>query len=360
MTQLTLTLTNPITPGTSGSVPSSGSIDSTSYWPTPSTNMTDYYNAFWSGTDSTNNTFTVTKVDTPYKWTQTDPGKPFIAATPASTSFSFAPANSKTPDNTLGTTSYVGNAGMYLFKDDTSSSGSGTKLTCTISGFAISGTTIASAGSGYQANATINLTVSDPLGGNGGVVQVTTDGTGAVNKVVQVIQGGNGYVPPTGSTTLTADTVPQNNNSNSGFSSGPFFADSKTRLNEITDGTSNTLAFGETLGGPEIGPPTYANSWMAIGVLPTYWDCQTPSTWFTFGSNHPGFVNFAFCDGSVRGISKVVSTDKYSSTSNPPAVPPDPPAAYGSAHWRNFQLLGGMNDNQTIDWSTLGGGASGN
>ena len=141
---------------------------------------------------------------------------------------------------------------------------------------------------------------------------------------------------------------------NAGFATGPFFADSKTRLTDITDGTSNTLAFGEALGGSESGPPTYNLTWVGTGVLPTYWDCQTPSTWFTFGSNHPGVVNFAFCDGSVRGISKVKATDKSS------IPPPNPPAAINSPRWVAFQLLGGMSDNKTPDWSQLGTGAAGN
>ena len=70
--------------------------------------------------------------------------------------------------------------------------------------------------------------------------------------------------------------------------------------------------------------PTYGLTWMAAGVLPSYWDCQTPPQWFTFGSNHPGIVNFAFCDGSVRSITTVRATDPIA---NPPASPADPPAA---------------------------------
>ncbi len=132
------------------------------------------------------------------------------------------------------------------------------------------------------------------------------------------------------------------------FSNGPLFPDSKTRITEITDGTSNTLFFGEALGGSESGPPTYGLTWMGTGVLPSYWDCQTPATWFTFGSNHPGVVNFAFCDGSVRAMPKVAATDKSS------IPPPDPPAAANTPRWTAFQLLAGMTDNTAADLKELG------
>jgi prepilin-type processing-associated H-X9-DG protein len=139
-----------------------------------------------------------------------------------------------------------------------------------------------------------------------------------------------------------------NNAINRIFSNGPFFADSAIRIAQITDGTSNVLLFGEALGGPETGPPTYGLTWMGAGVLPTYWDCQTPSTWFTFGSNHPAVVNFAFCDGSVRSISKIRATDP---TTIPP---PDPPGGTNSPRWVTFQFLGGINDNATPDFSLVG------
>ena len=87
---------------------------------------------------------------------------------------------------------------------------------------------------------------------------------------------------------------------------------------------------------------------MGAGVLPTYWDCQTPATWFTYGSNHAGMVNFAFCDGSVRSITKVQATDQSS------MPPPDPPTGQGTARWNAFQYLAGMKDGVTPDSTQLG------
>ena len=66
------------------------------------------------------------------------------------------------------------------------------------------------------------------------------------------------------------------------------------------------IAFGEALGGSQIfGTPTHTLTWMGAGVMPSYWDCQSPPTYFTFGSPHVGVVNFAFCDGSVRAITTI-------------------------------------------------------
>ncbi len=145
-----------------------------------------------------------------------------------------------------------------------------------------------------------------------------------------------------------------NGPANGGFSDGPYYADSTTRITDISDGTSNTLAFGEALGGSEAGQPTYGLTWMGTGAMPSYWDCQTPAMWFTFGSAHSDLVNFAFCDGSVRGITKVQATDKSA------IPPPDPPAAMGTPRWTAFQNAAGTKDGNTPDWNQLGSAAAGN
>ena len=253
VTQITLSQT--IAAGTSANVGSAGTF--ANGWGKPSQTLSDYYNAFWTNEDTP--VYTLTTVTTPYTYVETQAATSGSPAIPAKYTFTFTAG-----DTPMGPTNYLGNAGMYYFNYDTSSSGSGA------------------------------------------------------------------------------------------FSAGPYYADSVTRLTDISDGTSNTIAFGEALGGSENEAPTYGLTWMGTGVMPSYWDCQTPAMWFTFGSNHPGVVNFAFCDGSVRSITKVTATDK---TSIPP---PDPPAAAGTPRWTAFQSVAGMTDGKTPDWNPLGSGAAGN
>jgi hypothetical protein len=71
------------------------------------------------------------------------------------------------------------------------------------------------------------------------------------------------------------------------------------------DGTANTLMFGEysTTAAKLAGEnPTRAHSWMGCGGLPTaYWG-SAPAGWYLFSSSHTGIINFAYGDGSVRGL----------------------------------------------------------
>ena len=109
---------------------------------------------------------------------------------------------------------------------------------------------------------------------------------------------------------------------------GPYFVDSKTKLTDITDGTSNTVAFGETLGG---NGTDYRASWMGIGALPSAWGTIDPPWWGAFGSKHSGVVMFSNCDGSVVSMRKIgKDTDWF------------------SARWYNQQRRCGMSDGQTI------------
>jgi prepilin-type N-terminal cleavage/methylation domain-containing protein/prepilin-type processing-associated H-X9-DG protein len=76
------------------------------------------------------------------------------------------------------------------------------------------------------------------------------------------------------------------------------------------DGASNTLMFGEWLMNQETGPRTKAPCWIGAGTLPVgYGTAPVESTavrdgWWVFSSRHPGFVQFAYGDGSVRAIKK--------------------------------------------------------
>jgi prepilin-type N-terminal cleavage/methylation domain-containing protein/prepilin-type processing-associated H-X9-DG protein len=78
----------------------------------------------------------------------------------------------------------------------------------------------------------------------------------------------------------------------------------------ISDGTSNTLMFGETVGSGKATTPTgeiqakVAWSWISAGARPTFDGLQNSADriFGSFSSSHSGVVNFAFCDGSVRVV----------------------------------------------------------
>jgi prepilin-type N-terminal cleavage/methylation domain-containing protein/prepilin-type processing-associated H-X9-DG protein len=102
---------------------------------------------------------------------------------------------------------------------------------------------------------------------------------------------------------------------------GIFANRSDTSLAEITDGASNTMLFGEGLGGVTEtagGASTVRRSswaWVGIGGLGSGYGFAFSGTgpkpppgggdWYQFGSYHD-VVNFAFADGSVRPISKLI------------------------------------------------------
>ncbi|MFO0936816.1 MAG: DUF1559 domain-containing protein [Gemmataceae bacterium] len=93
------------------------------------------------------------------------------------------------------------------------------------------------------------------------------------------------------------------------FYRGIYYPNSKTKLTSITDGTSNTLGFGETLGGNGVSKD-FNLAWAGSGSMPVAWGLKTPATsqWYTFSSRHTGLVNFAMCDGSVHGINMNIDT----------------------------------------------------
>ena len=81
---------------------------------------------------------------------------------------------------------------------------------------------------------------------------------------------------------------------------------SETKFGSISDGLSNTVAFGENRGGfsgtaPDLLPATFG--WLSAPTIPA------SSTWllgednyYEFSSNHTGICNFVIGDGAVRSV----------------------------------------------------------
>jgi prepilin-type N-terminal cleavage/methylation domain-containing protein/prepilin-type processing-associated H-X9-DG protein len=109
---------------------------------------------------------------------------------------------------------------------------------------------------------------------------------------------------------------------------GPFYGGSAVRLSGVTDGTSQTIAFGERGHGYFSGDALLTFHWWTSGFLPDTQFCTLypmnpqrkvrgedaygPDFPVAFGmsasSFHPGGCNFAFLDGSVRFLKDTIDT----------------------------------------------------
>jgi prepilin-type N-terminal cleavage/methylation domain-containing protein/prepilin-type processing-associated H-X9-DG protein len=103
-----------------------------------------------------------------------------------------------------------------------------------------------------------------------------------------------------------------------------------------TDGASNTLLFGETIGGKAVPPRDYEFTWMGAGALPTGFGLAENDTVDAsmFSSRHTGVVQFCWADGSVRGIRR--------------------PAAPMTDAYNNYIAASGWKDSKQIDLTVLG------
>ncbi len=87
----------------------------------------------------------------------------------------------------------------------------------------------------------------------------------------------------------------------------------------VMDGTSNTVMYGEGLGGSGVGARDFVWSWIGGICMPTYWGLSpatTPSGWYQFSSRHATVVQFVYGDGSVRGLRFNPRTDGANAFTN--------------------------------------------
>lgn len=128
---------------------------------------------------------------------------------------------------------------------------------------------------------------------------------------------------------------------------GPYYPNSKTKIESISDGTSNTIAFGESLAGTLFGGRSFKSSWGGAGALRSAYGVPTDqnANWYTWSSRHAAVVQFTMCDGSVRSISKFGGL-KCDSPGVNCAV--DNPR---TATDNNFIFLSGMTDGSVINES---------
>ncbi|MFL5242542.1 MAG: DUF1559 domain-containing protein [Gemmataceae bacterium] len=139
---------------------------------------------------------------------------------------------------------------------------------------------------------------------------------------------------------------------------GPFTRNSTNKITDCTDGTSNTIGFGETLASVNIGGRDFRLSWFGAGCLGGRRDVGDPSNRTSFSSRHTAVVNFGFMDGSVRAIKKTGPwiTNNYvwgredDSSSNPPQ---SWTTSATNSHWLAFMSALGMQDGTVTDWTQL-------
>lgn len=136
---------------------------------------------------------------------------------------------------------------------------------------------------------------------------------------------------------------------------GLFHRDSRVRMRDVTDGTSNTIAFGEVSWDVHKNARLYAavhpsdglaqggsNRLMAHGQFAMNPPPLAPNTAraFSFHSAHEGGCHFAFADGSVRFVSENIQHTAFPWDKDNPFDQVNGGAGYGL-----YQRLFSRNDN---------------
>jgi hypothetical protein len=148
---------------------------------------------------------------------------------------------------------------------------------------------------------------------------------------------------------------------------GALYNRSRVTLEQIKgeDGASNTLLFGESIGGSVVNGHDVAWSWFGVGAMGTAYGLgradvpasidppplgtvppsgQDGAAWYRFSSRHPHVVQFCLADCSTIAL-------RYGNTTMPD-LSGDPPGNNGS-DWALLQQLAGRKDGFKNDISTL-------
>ena len=203
------------------------------------------------------------------------------------------------------------------------------------------------------------LCPSDPAGVRTDTVArftfISADPTGATAIGVSVISpngdygvGKTNYAPVAGPYGNRASTASPTHGPgmNLNVYAGVYYDQSKTRLTAITDGTSNTLAFGEGVEGRfGAGTRRAVWPWMCVGPIGTGADILNASddsrALQRFISRHPGVVQFSLCDGSVRGLRAAQGTARFVA------------GVSVSPEWTALQRMAGRADGEVLDPDAL-------
>ncbi len=139
---------------------------------------------------------------------------------------------------------------------------------------------------------------------------------------------------------------------------GVFYGESKTRIRDIVDGTSNTIFLGERTVLPGDGnDPSKWPSWCGPGGLgigstvssTVSIGLNNETQIHAFSSDHSGGANFCFADGSVRFVSDSIESAIGGVSNANAGNHSDFVQAAAQGLVGTYQLLGVMNDGQVIE-----------